>query len=164
MVTSMAENEIVVRVFNQVVGGTSIALSGVGGVGASGETIASFNSVPQIPTMNSLGMMMGTKAILSGANRLLGSFTDTSTIRSLNQIAEYAVLGARALAGDPGAMIGITIKATADIISKAKQDAVERATALNQVDDARIRSGLLDLNGARVKINWFDGRYKYSRG
>lgn len=116
-----------------------------------------------IPNQQSRGISAGSAISLQFAveqgSRLLNATGNQEIANAVSTTGRYAFLGARAIAGDPTAQITLMIMAVSKLLETVKKQAEE----LNEIDTARIKSGLMNVEGLRVNKNFLTGRTYYSR-
>jgi hypothetical protein len=62
------------------------------------------------------------------------------------------------------AMATLGINLAAEAIQRIVKLEKDKAKKLNEVDNARIKAGLLVIGNSQITENWITGRYKYGRG
>lgn len=114
--------------------------------------------------MDSLGALGGLRYAAGKVNALASVFGNeelTSAMQSVTKIGGYAVKGAKALTGDPVAIIDCIVSAVVDIASAIRKTKQEESAKLNEQDIARIRAGLFDIEGVNVSKDNYSGRLQY---
>jgi hypothetical protein len=79
--------------------------------------------------------------------------------------AQFLVRGANRLLSATGntEIATLALSISADALNKITDDIRKRAAAENEVDNARIKAGLLDVTDVRIQSNWFSGKQTYRR-
>lgn len=102
--------------------------------------------------------------LVSGANRLLAATGNQEFSSVVSKVARYGFAIGRAIA--PPTPIGIATLAVtiaSDALDKITDAARKQAQAENEVDNARIKAGLLDISQTKVQTKWFTSRQTYRR-
>jgi hypothetical protein len=102
--------------------------------------------------------------LVRGANRLLSATGNTEISSAIGKVARYGFMTARALLPpNPIGIATLALSISADALNKITDDIRKRAAAENEVDNARIKAGLLDVTDVRIQSNWFSGKQTYRR-
>lgn len=102
--------------------------------------------------------------LVSGANRLIASTGNSEISSVVSKVAKYGFLTVRALT--PPTPIGVAtlaVSIASDALDKVTDQVRKQASLENEVDNARIKAGLLDISQTQIKTNWFSGRQTYRR-
>lgn len=102
--------------------------------------------------------------LVQGGVKLANSLGNAQLSRALGQGTKFAFLGVQMLSGNPLAVATLGLDLASEAIKVAMQNKRDMAKMMNEIDNARIKAGLLDISGATVSENAFTGRYKYGRG
>ena len=102
---------------------------------------------------------------LVGASRRLIAATGNNEISgAISKVAKYGFLTMRALLPpNPVGLATLAITISADALDKVTDNIRKQASAENEVDNARIKAGLLDISQTQIRTNWFSGRQTYRR-
>lgn len=115
--------------------------------------------VPNQPKGVSVGGAISLQFAVEQGSRLLNATGNQEIANAVSTTGRYGFLGARAVMGDPTAQITLLIMATTKLLEQVRKQAEE----LNEIDTARIKAGLMNVEGVRVNKSFLTGRYNYSR-
>ena len=102
--------------------------------------------------------------IVGATNRLIAATGNNEISSAVSKVAKYGFQTVRALVPpNPVGIATLALTIAADALDKVTDDIRKRATAENEVDNARIKAGLLDISQTAIKTNWFSGRQTYRR-
>jgi len=102
--------------------------------------------------------------LVRGANRLLSATGNSEVSSAIGKIARYGFMTARALLPpNPIGIATLALSISADALNKVTDNIRKQAAAENEVDNARIKAGLLDVTDVRIQTNWFSGKQTYKR-
>lgn len=122
---------------------------------AKGEKVNGIlESISAMDTINNLSKLGGAM----GLN--VGSFNKgrTLAIKGINLIKKSADPRAMAVEG-----IGAIIDIMADLIREQRELAQKQASLENDIDSAKIKSGLLNVQNSASTANWWSGRVYYNK-
>jgi hypothetical protein len=119
--------------------------------------------VPKKPNDDIKGPITA-QLLVGGANRLLATTGNTELTSAISKVSRYGFLAMRiATNPTPATLATLAITLSADALDKITEQARKEAEAENQVDNARIKAGLLDISQTKIKTKWFSGRQTYRR-
>jgi hypothetical protein len=148
-------NEIIITVQNQIAEQTATA---TGQVAATPKARAKDK-----PAEGLLGAI-DAQFLLRGANRLLQSTGNNEVNEAIGKITRYGFMISRALMPpNPIGIATLALTVSAEAIGKITDEIRKNASQMNEVDNARIRAGLLDVSQTRITNNWLSGRQTYKR-
>ena len=102
--------------------------------------------------------------LVRGANRLIAATGNNEISGAISKVAKYGFQTVRALVPpNPVGIATLALTIAADALDKVTDDIRKKAANENEVDNARIKAGLLDVSQVGVKTNWFSGRQTYRR-
>lgn len=101
--------------------------------------------------------------LVQGGVKLANSLGNAQLSRALGQGTKFAFLGVQMLSGNPLAVATLGLNLASEAIKVAMQNKRDMAKMMNEIDNARIKAGLLDIGMSGVTTNFY-GRYKYGRG
>jgi hypothetical protein len=145
-------NEIIITVQNQIAEQSATA---------TGQIAAT----PKLPKEgdNILGAISA-QFLVRGANRLISATGNNEVSSAISKVARFGFLTARALLPpNPIGIATLALSVGADALEKITDEVRKNASQMNEVDNARIRAGLLDVSQTRITNNWFSGRQTYKR-
>ena len=128
--------------------------------GTQGQTIS-----PK--SQGQMGNVLGAisaQFMIQGGVKLANSLGNAQLSRALGESTKFAFLGVQMLSGNPMAVATLGLELASQAIKVATQNKKDMAKMMNEIDNARMKAGLLDISGATVSENAFTGRYKYGRG
>jgi hypothetical protein len=148
-------NEIIITVQNQIAEQSATA---TGQVGATPKAKAKDK-----PAEGLLGAI-DAQFLLRGANRLLQATGNNEINQAVGKITRYGFMIGRALLPpNPIGIATLALTVSAEALNKITDNIRKEATQANEVDNARIRAGLLDISQTKITNNWFSGRQTYKR-
>jgi hypothetical protein len=158
----VADNEMVVRVVNQVVGGAQVDLM----VPGSKQPLHQVGQIgkPEISNKGSLGRTISAQFLVEAGSRLLNATGNSEISQAVSKTGRYVFLGARAIGGDPTAIATLAVDLASQALKAVMDQAKNDAQMRNDIDTARYNAGLLNLDGVKISKNFWTGRYEYSRG
>jgi hypothetical protein len=116
------------------------------------------------PNPNSLFGAIDAQFLIRASSRIISSTGNNEVSAAISKVARYGFQTVRAfLPPNPIGIATLALTVGADALEKVTDDIRKRATSQNEVDNARIKAGLLDVRDARLKANWFSGRITFKR-
>lgn len=134
----------------------------ISSVGLQGQTQAATQSIGQAVSNQKQYALTGALSaqfLVEQSTRLLNATGNQQLANTISTGVRYSYLGVRALGGDATAMV----TAAVSLASKAIEIARKSAEQSNEIDNARIKSGLMNMEGVIVRKNFFTGRQQYNR-
>jgi hypothetical protein len=102
--------------------------------------------------------------LLRAGTRIISATGNNEISAAISKVARYGFQVARAvLPPNPVGIATLALTISADVLEKVTDDIRKKAKADNETDNARIKSGLLDISNVQIKSNWFSGRQTYKR-
>jgi len=103
--------------------------------------------------------------VVRASSKLINATGNTEISSAISKVARYGFLVGRALMPPtPIGVAALSLSVVSDLADKYFDDLRKRAAAENDVDNARIKAGLLDVSDARIRTRFFNGRQRYDRG
>ena len=139
---------------------------GIGGA-ASGATLPSQagRTLNQTNTSNAFMSGISAQLMVSSISRIISAMGNTEVASLIQQSAEWAFLGSRALMMDPTAQVTMIMKGIAEAIKWFKGNLDEKkeiAKSYNELDIIKMMSGQLIINyNTEISYNKY-GRLKLS--
>lgn len=128
--------------------------------GANGQPVA-----PRTDKRGDIGSALSAQFLVQGGVRLANSLGNQQLSQVLSEGAKYTFLATKIMTGvNPMAMATLGINLAAEAIQRIVKLEKDKAKRLNEVDNARIKAGLLVIGNSQISENWITGRYKYGRG
>ena len=145
-------NEIIITVKNQIEGTTQA------------ETPVPTPTTPTARPRDDIKGPITAQILVSGANRLLATTGNPEITSAISKVSRYGFLALRlATNPTPAGLATLAVSLSADALDRVIEQARKQATAENEVDNARIKAGLLDISQTQIKTKWFSGRQTYRR-
>lgn len=134
----------------------------INGANLQGQTQLANQTMGQIVSnqkQQSLTGALSAQFLVEQSTRLLNATGNQQAASMISTGARYTFLGVRAMGGDATAMVTLAVS----LASKALEEVRKKAEQSNEIDNALIKSGLMDLEGVQVRKNFFTGRQQYNR-
>lgn len=134
----------------------------ISSTGLQSQTQAATQSIGQtVSNQKQLALTgaLSAQFLVEQSSRLLNATGNQQLANTISTGSRYAFLGVRALGGDVTAMATLAVS----LASKALEEVRKQAEQSNEIDNARIKSGLMNMEGVRMRKNFFTGRQQYNR-
>ena len=120
---------------------------------------------PRTNQRGDVGSALSAQFLVQGGVRLANSLGNQQLSQALSEGAKYGFLASKILmSANPVALATLGINLASEAIQRIVKIEKEKAKQANEVDNARIRAGLMVIGNAQISENFFTGRYKYGRG
>jgi hypothetical protein len=127
------------------------------------EVTPTTTPTPRTPR-DSVGGAITAQFLVRGASRLIASTGNNEISSVISKVAKYGFLTVRAVTPpNPIGIATLAVTIAADALDKVTDQVRKQASLENEVDNARIKAGLLDISQTQIKTNWFSGRQTYRR-
>jgi hypothetical protein len=115
-------------------------------------------------TGKELGGALTAQFLVGASRRLIAATGNNEISGAISKVAKYGFLTARALLPpNPVGLATLAITISADALDKVTDNIRKQASLENEIDNARIKAGLLDISQTQIRTNWFSGRQTYRR-
>ena len=115
-------------------------------------------------TGKELGGALTAQFLVGASRRLIAATGNNEISGAISKVAKYGFLTARALLPpNPVGLATLAITISADALDKVTDNIRKQASLENEIDNARIKAGLLDVSQTQIRNNWFSGRQTYRR-
>jgi len=131
--------------------------------GQAGSELSNRNVLQQGNSMQQgvgVGGAISAQMLVAQTSRLLDATGNQEVANMMQKTSRYTFLGMRALSGDITAQLNLAVS----LATMALQEVRKQADFSNETDNARIKAGLMDMQGVKVSKNWLTGVQTYSRG
>ena len=127
---------------------------------ASGQQVQA-----QTQKRGDIGSALSAQFLVQGGVRLANSLGNQQLSQVLSEGAKYTFLATKIMTGaNPMALATLGLNLASEAIQRIVKLEKDKAKRLNELDNARIKAGLLVIGNSQVSENWITGRYKYGRG